>query len=85
MLGCRILRPAQPRVANAVGAAFAALAALGYLRPEQMEQRIAIERAFTPNRSQRGIYEELFREFLHVYEQLRPLCRRLNRGRNRRP
>jgi xylulokinase len=85
VLGCRILRPAHPRVANAVGAAFAALAALGYLRPEEMEQRIAIEREFTPNDSQRGIYEELFREFLHVYEQLRPLYRRLNRGRNRSP
>lgn len=79
VLGCRILRPAHPRVANAVGAAFAAFATLGVLRPEEMQNRVPIERVFTPDASCQAIYEELFREFLHVYRQLRPLYRRLNR------
>ena len=79
VLGCNILRPEHPRVANAVGAAFAALATLGHLRPDEMDQRIPIGRVFTPDTSRHAIYEELFREFLHIYRQLQPSYRRLNR------
>ncbi|MCX8073678.1 MAG: FGGY-family carbohydrate kinase [Candidatus Binatia bacterium] len=79
VLDCRIVRPAHPRVANAVGAAFAAFATLGILSPEEMEQRIPVEREFLPEPAHRTIYEELFQEFLYLYRRLRPLYRRLNR------
>ncbi|GIW45188.1 MAG: carbohydrate kinase [Candidatus Binatia bacterium] len=79
ILNCRILRPAHPRAANAVGAAFAAFATLGVLDAERMEQRIAIERVFTPDRSTRQLYDERFGEFLDLYRRLGPVYRRLNR------
>lgn len=78
VLGTRILRPAHPRVANAVGAAFAALVALGIASPGELEQRIAIERVFEPEPRHRRWYDALYAEFLHLYRQLRPLYRRLN-------
>jgi xylulokinase len=85
VLGCPILRPAHPRVANAVGAAFAAFVALGVLAPEELEGRVAIDRTFQPTPATRALYDELYGEFLAAYRQLRPLYHRLNRKRRAEP
>ena len=74
-----IRRVEHPRQANARGAAFIAAVALGYLRFEEIPEKIRFDGVFRPNPDHRALYDELFRDFVHLYEQNRGIYARLNR------
>ncbi len=68
----------DPLWANLRGAAFLAAVSLGYLRFEDIPARVKIANTFSPNQDNRRIYDELFREFLHIYQCNKDIYRRLN-------
>jgi len=69
----------DPIYANVRGAGFLAALALGYLRREQISERIQIARTYLPDPGNRQVYDSLFREFLNLYKIQRPAFARLNR------
>ena len=69
----------DPIQANLRGAAFLAAASLGYLSFDDIASRIQIAHTYTPNRENRKIYDELFREFLNIYKCNKAIYKRLNR------
>jgi xylulokinase len=71
----------DPIEANVRGAALLACAALGYLRYDEIGTRVAVANTYTPNPDHRKIYDELFQEFLAIYESNRKIYVRLNRPR----
>lgn len=70
----------DPILANARGAAFLAAAALGDLTFEEIPERVEIARVYTPDPANRGIYDELFGEFVNLYQSTRAIYARLNRA-----
>lgn len=90
-LWCQILadvfdRPIQqvdePVMANARGAAFQAALALGHLRVDEIPPLVPVARIYTPDPKNRGLYDELFREFLNLYKANKAIFARLNRARS---
>lgn len=78
VLGCDILRRAQPLLANARGAAFIAAVGLGHLRFEDIPQYVVTEHRYRPNPENRDLYERLFTAYLKIYKNNRKLYRDLN-------
>jgi xylulokinase len=78
ILECPIRQMANPRNANAVGAAMAAFAALGELKPREIPVLVKIAHVYDPSRENRKLYEARFREFMQIYRRNRPIYRRLN-------
>lgn len=81
VLDRRIRQVADPITANARGVAFLAAIALGHLSVDQVAQRVRIKREYEPNPEHRGVYDELFKEFVRLYKALAPTYRRLNGAR----
>jgi xylulokinase len=79
VLGCPVRRVANPRNANAVGAAMAAFAALGEIRVDDIASLVKIEKVYAPNPANRAVYDRQFAEFMEFYRRLKPIYRRLNR------
>jgi xylulokinase len=79
VLACPIRQVANPRYANAVGAAMAAFAALGEIRIDDIAARVPVARVYQPIEANIGVYDRQFREFMAFYKQMRPIYRRLNR------
>ena len=69
----------DPVEVNVRGAALLASAALGYLRYEDIASCVPIAETYIPNRDHRQLYEELFAEFVAIYESNRKIYARLNR------
>ncbi|NOT03468.1 MAG: xylulose kinase [Anaerolineales bacterium] len=69
----------DPIEANVRGAALLALASLGYLKYDEIGTRVKITNTYTPNPDHRKIYDELFSEFVAIYESNRKIYARLNR------
>jgi len=80
ILGCPIRQVANPRNANAVGAAMAAFAALGEIKPREIPALVKIARVYDPADENRKLYDARFREFMQIYRRNRPIYRRLNAG-----
>ncbi|MDY7232422.1 xylulokinase [Hyalangium rubrum] len=72
----------EPVLANARGAALQAAVALGHLTVEEIPQLVTISRTYTPDARNRGLYDELFREFLNLYKSNKAIFARLNRPRS---
>ena len=72
----------DPIQVNVRGAALLASAALGYLSYEDIASRVPIANTYTPNPDHSKIYDELFDEFIAIYESNRRIYARLNRSRN---
>ncbi len=68
----------DPIQANARGAAFIASVGLGYISFEDIPKYIEYTNIYTPNPEHRQIYDELFEEFVNIYETNRKMYRRLN-------
>ncbi len=71
----------DPIEVNVRGAALLASAALGYLGYDEIGLRVPVVNAYTPNPANRKIYDELFAEFVAIYESNRKIYARLNRPR----
>jgi xylulokinase len=78
ILGCTVRQVANPRNANAVGAAMAAFAALGEIAVEEISGRVKIAAEYRPIESNRRVYDSQFREFIEFYQRNRAIYRRLN-------
>ncbi len=78
VLDRRIRVVKDPRLANARGAGFTALVALGYLTWDQIPGRIQIASEYEPNQDNRAIYDELFAEFVNIYQNNKKAFARLN-------
>jgi xylulokinase len=78
VLGCRVGQVANPRYANAVGAALAGFAALGELEPEEIPAAVEIASSFDPEPADRPVHDRRFEHFLRLYRDNRSLYRRLN-------
>ena len=78
VLDRRIRVVKDPRLANVRGAAFTALVALGYLTFDQIPERIQITNEYEPNPDNRAVYDELFAEFVNIYQNNKKAFARLN-------
>jgi xylulokinase len=79
ILGRTIRQVRDPILVNVRGAAFLASAALGHITFDDISERVPIASTYDPNPENRGIYDELFREFVNVYKSNRRMYARLNR------
>ena len=70
----------DPIEANLRGAAMLAAASLGYIRYDDIASRVPVAKTYTPNPDHRKIYDDLFREFLVIYENNKKMYARLNRA-----
>ena len=78
ILGCPVRQAANPRSANAIGAALAAFRTLGHIDIGAIPGLVRTTRTFDPNTQNARVYAEQFREFLEFYKKTRPIYRRLN-------
>ena len=68
----------DPLSANVRGAAFVAAVGLGKLAVEDIPSRVPIEKRYTPNPSNRPIYDELYRSFREIHKNNTSMYSRLN-------
>ncbi|HET7177365.1 MAG TPA: FGGY-family carbohydrate kinase [Solirubrobacterales bacterium] len=78
VLDCEIGQVANPRYANAVGAALSGFAALGELDPAEIPAAVELSATYEPNAAARRVHERQFEHFLGLYRANRRLYRRLN-------
>ncbi|MGV9172438.1 MAG: FGGY family carbohydrate kinase [Promethearchaeia archaeon] len=79
VLDRKIRQVKRPIQANARGAAYIASVGLGYIKWEHISEHINIKKVFEPNPENREIYDELYEEFLNIYEITKDLYKRLNK------
>jgi xylulokinase len=72
----------EPVLANVRGAAFQAALALGRLTVDEIPELVTVARTYHPEPKNRGLYDELFREFLNLYKANKAIFARLNRARS---
>ncbi len=78
VLGCDVGQVANPRYANAVGAALAGFTALGELDPEEIPAAVELTATYGPEDTARRAHDRQFEHFLGLYRANRRLYRRLN-------
>jgi len=69
---------ADPIQATARGAGLLGAVGVGLTSFEELAGQVEIRREHEPNRANRGIYDQLFGEFLELHRKTRRLCARLN-------
>ncbi|MBL6974793.1 MAG: FGGY-family carbohydrate kinase [Deltaproteobacteria bacterium] len=79
VLGRTVRQVEDPLQANARGAAFIAAVALGHIGFDDIPGLIRFSDTFDPDPANRGLYDNLFGEFLNIYRLNRGLYARLNR------
>ena len=70
----------DPVEVNLRGAALLAAVALGDLQYDDIASRVPITQTYTPDPDHRKIYDQLFAEFIAIYESNRKIYARLNRS-----
>jgi len=70
----------DPIEVNVRGAALLASAAVGYLDYDEIGEHVVVDKTYTPNPDNRKIYDELFDEFIAIYESNKKIYARLNRS-----
>jgi xylulokinase len=78
VLGCDVGQVANPRYANAVGAALAGFTALGELDPLEIPAAVELTATYHPDAAARRVHDRQFGHFLQLYRANRRLYRRLN-------
>lgn len=78
VLGCDVGQVANPRYANAVGAALAGFTALGELNPQEIPAAVELTAIYKPDAAARHVHDRQFEHFLRLYRGNRRLYRRLN-------
>jgi len=72
----------DPIEVNVRGAALLAAAALGFIHYEDIAARVQVANTYSPNPDHRKLYDEMFGEFIAIYESNKKIYARLNRVRN---
>ena len=75
-----IRQMADPINAGLRGAAVLAAVALGRTSFDAAADAISVERTFEPTLANKAVYDELFREFVRIYEANKAIYSRLNRS-----
>jgi xylulokinase len=78
VLGCDVAQVANPRYANAVGAALAGFVALGELDPGEIPAAVELTATYEPDGSAGRVHDRQFKHFLAFYRANRRLYRRIN-------
>ncbi len=78
VLNRNIQQVKDPILANVRGAAFLACAALGTLSFDNINSHTEITQVCTPNPDHRTVYDQAYREFLHIYRANSPIYARMN-------
>jgi xylulokinase len=81
VLGTRIRLPVDPIQVNARGAAFLAGVGIGALRFDEIPGRVALERSFEPDATQRALYAGSYARFRAAHRSLRPHYQRASSAR----
>ena len=68
----------DPIQANARGAAFIAAVGLGYLKFEEIPQKVQFKGLYKPDPQNRALYDNLFHEFVQFYKNNKGAYKRLN-------
>jgi xylulokinase len=68
----------DPIQANARGAAFIASVGLGYITFNDIPHLIKIANTYKPNPQNRALYDQLFQEYVGIYETNKKFYQRLN-------
>ncbi len=68
----------EPTWAIVRGAAFAGLLALERIELDQIAERVAIAKTYTPETTNRRVYDDMFNAFVTAYKVNRPLFAQLN-------
>ena len=68
----------DPIQANARGTAFIAAVGLGYYNFDDIPKYIQIKDVYAPNPDNRKAYDNLFKEYINIYENNKKMYRRLN-------
>jgi xylulokinase len=71
----------DPWLTNLRGAAWLAALALGVASIDDIEKHTPIAHTYAPNPDHRRLYDELFAEFVNIYQRNKPIFARLNRVR----
>lgn len=79
VLDREIRQIAEPRLANARGAALRAGVALGWFSWDEIPALVRTAATFTPNSANREVYDKMFKEFRGFYKANRKMYVRLNR------
>ncbi|MFW9950444.1 MAG: FGGY-family carbohydrate kinase [Candidatus Thorarchaeota archaeon] len=69
----------NPIQTNARGAAFIASVGLGLLTWDQIPRLMEYSNVFKPNSDNKKVYDNLFREYLNIYDAMRKIYKRLNK------
>lgn len=72
----------DPIQANARGSAFTAAVALGEMSFDDIPNRIRIKETYQPNPDTRRVYDEMFAEYINIYNANKKIHARLNRNRD---
>ena len=72
----------DPIEVNVRGAALLASVALGYLSYDDIASQVQVANIYQPNPDHRKLYDEMFEEFIAIYENNKKTYARLNRVRN---
>lgn len=80
ILDRKIRQVEGPILVNVRGAALLASAALKYIKYDDIPARVPIARVYEPNPGNRKIYDELFSEFIAIYQSNHKIYARLNRS-----
>jgi len=78
VLGRTVRQVKDPMQANARGAAFIAAVGLGCITFDDIPDLVEYKATYEPAPENRGVYQELFREFVGIYKNNRRMFRRLN-------
>ena len=79
----RIRQLADPIQVNVLGAAFIAFLGLGRITKEEIPHIVRHKAVYKPRSELRTLYNDLFREFVALYERNKAIHHRLNRKRTR--
>ncbi|MCP4753908.1 MAG: xylulose kinase [Proteobacteria bacterium] len=69
----------DPIQANARGAVYIASVGMGYMTYDDVSKHIKIKKVYKPNPDNRKIYDQLFAEFLNIYQNNKKMHARLNK------
>jgi xylulokinase len=78
VMNVNIRQVRDPIQANARGAAFIAAVGLGHLEFKDIPQKVQIKATYSPNLTNRAVYDKLFAEFVQFYKNNKGSYKRLN-------
>jgi xylulokinase len=78
VLDVQIKQVAEPVYANARGAAWIGAVGIGEIKFEGVSKLVEFRKIYTPNQTNRALYDERFDIFKSIYKQMKSVYKRLN-------